>query len=83
MSRIIRIESCKDCPHRDHMGGFGSPAYVPRCNKTRPSRELPYTTGVSGRMVIASQTPGIPDWCPLERDTAAPPPKPEDAPQER
>lgn len=64
--RIIRIQSCKDCPNWDHKGGFGNPAYIPRCNKVRPSRDLPYTTGVSGRMVIARQTHGIPDWCPLE-----------------
>ena len=80
MSRIIRIKSCDDCPSRDHKGGFGSPAYVPRCNKTRPSRELPYTKSVSGNRVIATQTPGIPDWCPLERDPSEPLPKPEAAP---
>ena len=66
VSRIIRITDCKDCPHKGHKGGFGNPAYVPRCSKT--GKDLPYTTGVNGRMIIAKQVPGIPEWCPLEKD---------------
>ena len=66
VSRIIRITDCKDCPHKGHKGGFGNPAYVPRCLKT--GQDLPYTTGVSGRMIIAKQIAGIPEWCPLEKD---------------
>ena len=68
MSRIIRINSCQECPSRSHNGGFGNPAYVPVCRKTDPARDLPFTTRISGKIIVAEQTPGIPDWCPLERE---------------
>lgn len=73
-SRKIVIDECGKCPYKDHMGGFGKIAYIPRCCMVKPSRELPYTVGAMtvgdhSTMVTATQTPGIPDWCPLPEDT--------------
>lgn len=64
-ARYYPVRQCMDCAHRDHKGAFGHPAYVPVCRAV--NRELPYTIGVSasGRGAVASQTDGIPDWCPL------------------
>lgn len=72
MTRIIRIESCKDCHFRDHNGAFGVIAYIPMCRNGK-SRELPYTTSPSGlgRQLYASVCDGIPEWCPLEKLEAA------------
>ncbi len=72
MSQKIVIETCNVCPHKDHKGGFGNPAYVPICRKK--DRELPYTVSAHqgsrnfGVMVTASQKGGIPEWCPLPND---------------
>lgn len=68
MARKIVIESCKTCPHRDHMGAFGSPAYVPVCR--RMNQQLPYDLQPNGRGTgcIAVPSYDIPDCCPLERD---------------
>lgn len=63
MKKIV-INSCSACPHKDHKGGFGQVSYVPVCRKV--NRELPYTVGVSLKVVTASMTGDIPDWCPLE-----------------
>jgi hypothetical protein len=66
MTRVIRIDSCHQCPGRSHTGGFGRVAYVPICRTA--NRELPYSIECGTvSMVIASQKPGIPDWCPLEK----------------
>lgn len=66
MSRIIRIVECRDCPSRETGGGFGKVAYIPRCKAA--DKELPYDIGRGhGSMIIATQTPGIPCWCPLEQ----------------
>ena len=65
ISRIIRITDCEGCPHKDHKSGFRNPAFVPRCLET--GQDLPYTTRESGRMIIAEQVAGIPEWCPLEK----------------
>lgn len=62
----ITVDSCENCMHRGHKGGFGNPGYVPKCDKV--SKELPYTVGSSGKQVIAKVKPGIPKWCPLEND---------------
>lgn len=68
MTRIIRVETCSDCPKRDHKGGFANVAYVPVCRGVKPSRELPYTVGQGFRsMVVAVATEEIPEWCPLEK----------------
>lgn len=69
MPVYIEINDCHECPHRGHKGGFGAIAYVPTC--TRAQRDLPYTAGCAGParygspMVVATQKPGIPEWCPL------------------
>ena len=68
--RMIRIKDCDDCPHLDHTGAFGRVAYVPCCNK-KHGKELPYTPDLGRRATVtAHRTPGIPDWCPLERVTS-------------
>lgn len=62
--KCIPIPSCRECPSRDHKGGFGTIAYVPVCRRT--NRELPYTLGSGHRgRVIAVSSDEIPDWCPL------------------
>ena len=69
MLRIIKIETCKECPHLGHRGGFGSPAYVPTCKKMGCDNKLPYTeeiTGKSVKSIIARPTYEIPDHCPLQ-----------------
>ena len=64
-ARMIPINTCFDCPHRDHQGAFGKVAYVPVCGKK--NRKLPYnvTTGPIGQQ--ANPTGNIPAWCPLEK----------------
>lgn len=64
--KIITIEKCGQCPHNDHKGGFGNPAYIPVCRKA--NREQPWepALGYGGKMIVANQTVDIPDWCPLE-----------------
>ena len=72
MTRIIRIESCKDCHFRDHKGAFGRIGYIPICRNGQ-SRELPYTaspSGIGGRL-YAEVCEGVPGWCPLEKLEAA------------
>ena len=66
-ARCIRINSCQSCPHKDHKGGFGSPAYVPTCRKA--GQDLPYTLQPNerGTGCYANATHVIPDWCPLEK----------------
>lgn len=67
MTRIIRIETCANCPHRDHDGAFGQPSCKPMCRATPGSQELPYTVMHGyGSRCIAVPTYVIPDWCPLE-----------------
>lgn len=65
--KCIPIPSCAKCPHRDHRGAFAPVAYVPICQMA--ARELPHevhTRGtLQGHRMVASQTEGIPDWCPL------------------
>lgn len=65
MTRIIRINGCPQCEHKDHTGAFGNPAYKPICRKV--NKELPYETHAHGKVVNAHQLPGLPDWCPLEK----------------
>lgn len=68
MGRKIVIQHCTVCPHRDHKGGFGNPAYVPYCKLAK--RELPYVVypNARGNGTIANQVGDIPDWCPLEKN---------------
>jgi len=72
MPVYLRIDNCQQCPHRGHKGGFGAIAYVPTCMKV--GRDLPYSVGCAGParygspIAVATQKPGIPEWCPL-RDT--------------
>jgi len=64
--RMIRVNDCGDCPHLDHKGAFGRVAYIPVCRNA--NKDLPYTVDAStAGFCTASQTGGIPDWCPLER----------------
>ncbi len=64
--RMIRITHCTGCPHRDHRGALAAIPCIPFCRKAK--RELPYTVGKASptARVGAIQTPGIPDWCPLD-----------------
>lgn len=70
---MIVVRTCDACPHVDHKGAFGNPAYVPLCRKTmRKDRVLPYTVVVSnglpersGWPLVAVPSGVIPDWCPL------------------
>lgn len=64
-ARKIVLESCAECPYRDHRGGFGSPAYVPVCRKI--DRNLPHTLAPNRRGTGCSAVPTnvIPEWCPL------------------
>lgn len=70
--KCIPISNCNDCPHKEHRGGFGNPAYRPYCGNTaKRSKNLPYTEGIrkSGfgqNVIVAEPTGVIPDWCPLE-----------------
>lgn len=66
-ARMIRVNTCQTCPHKDHKGGFGSPAYVPVCRKA--NNELPYTLTPNSRGTgcLANATHVIPEWCPLEK----------------
>jgi hypothetical protein len=61
--RYIAIKSCQDCPNKSHGGGFARVAYVPRCDLL--NKELGYTIGTSGKMIIAQYNGIIPDECPL------------------
>lgn len=65
--RKIVINRCDECPHRDHNGGFGSPAYVPVCRRAS-GKELPYMPVANrhGTGCNAAPTNVIPTWCPLE-----------------
>ena len=64
--RMIRVQTCRSCPHWDHKGAFGEIAYIPRCQKMS-GRELPYTVERGfGNHLQAVASPDIPDWCPLE-----------------
>ena len=73
-TRKIVLETCSDCPHRDHKGAFGNPSCVPCCRHPAArredgmSRELPYTPSVDGTRIHAMATYVIPDWCPLEHN---------------
>jgi len=70
MSRKIVINDCSECPHKDHKGGCGNPAYEPCCRKKK-GRKLPYTCSGSSRRSRAIPTNVIPKWCPLEKEPAS------------
>lgn len=73
MTRVIKIETCRECPNVGHTGGFGSPAYKPRCGLLPVGRNiLPYHPGISGERIVAKPTYVIPDNCPLPRLPAQP-----------
>lgn len=69
MSKHIVINSCSDCPHKEHQnhsGAFGQVSYVPVCRKVGHS--LGYTVSVNPELnmgVIATYDRKIPTWCPL------------------
>lgn len=63
--RYLEVCGCDTCPFRGHKGGFGSPKYIPTCDRHPQRRTLPYSEGASRGQVIAYVQPGIPDWCPL------------------
>lgn len=66
--KIVKvIDTCKECPYKDHRGAFGKVSYVPYCTMT--GKELPHTVEVSSRhshLMVARHTQEIPDTCPLE-----------------
>ena len=61
----INITKCRECPHKNHAGGFGSISYIPTCS-AKMGRTLPYTKKVSNARIVAVGTSEIPDWCPLD-----------------
>ena len=65
MNRFIEISKCDKCPFYDHKGAFAEISYVPKC--TLKNRELPYTVGKSGSMIVARPTFEIPEWCTLPK----------------
>jgi hypothetical protein len=68
MSRVIRIDSCDQCPSRDHKGAFGNVMYVPVCLAT--DRELPHDVVVNKfKRLVAHASNVTPEWCPLEKAT--------------
>jgi len=64
MSRIIRIENCNQCPHKDLLSWKDDHPFIPVClasgSKILPTEDiyasLPKCLGI------------IPEWCPLEHD---------------
>jgi len=38
-TRKIVLETCSDCPHRDHKGAFGNPSCAPCCRHPAARRE--------------------------------------------
>ncbi|WGH24457.1 hypothetical protein EAb13_CDS0039 [Acinetobacter phage EAb13] len=66
MSKKIVINSCEDCPHKDHRGGYGNPSYVPCCRLK--NKNLGYKVEVNSRLTgtTAVYDGKIPTWCPLE-----------------
>lgn len=74
MKRYIEINNCRDCPHRDHRGGYGKVMYIPVCRKIDKTIEYAteLRTRTSGRgqvfvNVVAIQSVDIPEWCPLPK----------------
>lgn len=66
--RVIVIEDCGTCPHKDHNGAFGKVSYIPHCNLAHC--DLPYDTIEDHRLKLgltAISRPGIPSWCPLSK----------------
>ena len=72
MTRSFIVKDCSACPHQDHRGGFGSPAYVPVCGASdgRPSLGFTAYPNRNGTGTVAVYDGVIPDWCPLP-ETAA------------
>ena len=67
-ARKIVIQDCGECPSSDHKGEFGAISRIPVCRKA--DCELPWTTSANrAGFVSAKREPGIPDWCPLPKDT--------------
>ena len=67
-ARKIVIRDCGECPRSDHKGAFGKVSRIPVCRKA--DRELPWTPiASSDGFVRAKRGSGIPDWCPLPKDT--------------
>jgi hypothetical protein len=65
-TRIIRIESCDECPYIGERG-TGKVAFIPCC-ELKECRELPYTVSAQKPIDLADPTGVIPDWCPLEKE---------------
>lgn len=64
-TRIIKINSCEDCPELGHKGAFGKVSYIPKCELK--NKELPYEVTITpflSASLIEELTP--PSWCPLE-----------------
>jgi hypothetical protein len=69
-SRVILITTCQECPHKDHFGGFGQVAYVPKCRALPFGKnELPHTVTYNQRNNRAQAQPTyeIPEACPLQK----------------
>lgn len=66
MTKIITIQTCANCPHKDHRGAYGQVAYIPVCRQT--NKNLGYTKEVSsrGNGIHAQYDGKIPSFCPLE-----------------
>ena len=69
MAKKIVLETCANCPHRDHRGGYGAISCVPICRAV--GKELPYRLADNPSRAHAIPTHVIPDWCPLENNDAS------------
>ena len=62
MTKIIRIESCNDCPDRQHTGAFSDGGARAICHNRKRLDETDYDT----ESRIIEDPKKIPAWCPLE-----------------
>lgn len=78
MSKKIVINTCDDCPHCGHSGGFTPGGAYPTCGnhevcKSRgfqwQSRTLPFKSCFdANNRPFRQYTGAIPDWCPLDNN---------------
>lgn len=69
MSRYLKVESCKECPFRDHSGGFtkGGPQLLCNNPKTEkvPAGLFHYKRPLLNKKNPTQWSEQIPDFCPL------------------
>lgn len=74
MSKKITINSCTDCPHKTHLGGFGEIRYIFKCSKAKkPLGYVVQDQKITARVrTVALYDGNIPEWCPLEDSESEP-----------